>query len=149
LENNPTWLPVVAALIRDEGGRLLLQQALPHKPHAGQWEFPGGKVEGHENPRLALRREIAEELDLAVDMGAMVPAGFAEEPGAGQRPTVVLILYDCMCWNGEPRSLEGQAWGWFTAAEAAALALPAIDRTLLEGIANLGARPYVAPSKRP
>ena len=45
MARNPTWLLVVAALIRDEAGRILLQQALPGKPHAGQWEFPGGKVE--------------------------------------------------------------------------------------------------------
>lgn len=149
MENNPTWLPVVAALIRDGAGRALLQQALPNKPHAGSWEFPGGKVEGHENPRLALVREIAEELGLEVDSGAMKPAGFADEACTGQRPAVVLILYDCPRWTGNPQSREGQAWGWFTVEEAAALTLPAIDRALLEGIANFRTRPYVAPSKRP
>jgi 8-oxo-dGTP diphosphatase len=137
LENNPTWVPVVAALIRDEARRMLLQQALPHKPHAGSWEFPGGKVEGHEDPRLALRREVAEELGVAVEIASMTPAGFAEEPAGGARPTIVLFLYDCPCWSGEPRSLEAQAWGWFTCEQAAALALPAIDRALLEGIAKL------------
>jgi hypothetical protein len=38
---------------------------------------------------------------------------------------------------------------WFTPEEAAGLPLPEIDRALLEGIAKLGAPPYVAPSKRP
>ncbi len=57
LENKPTFVPVVAAALRDGAGRLLLQQALPHKRHAGQWEFPGGKVESGENPRIALCRE--------------------------------------------------------------------------------------------
>jgi 8-oxo-dGTP diphosphatase len=149
LAKNPTWLLVVAALIRDQAGLLLLQQALPDKPHAGQWEFPGGKVETDENPRFALRREIAEELGLTLTERRMMPVGFADEAGVGSRPAIVLFLYDCPGWQGEPEAREGQAWGWFTPDEAAALPLPAIDRSLLEGIAKLGAPPYVAPSKRP
>jgi 8-oxo-dGTP diphosphatase len=149
LEKIPTGLLVVAALLRDGDGRLLLQRALPDKPHAGQWEFPGGKVESRENPRFALRREIGEELGLTVDEQAMTPAGFAEEVANKGRPAIVLILYECRQWAGEPQSREGQAWGWFTPDEAAALPLPDIDRTLLEGIAKLGTPPYVAPSKRP
>src|SRR5688572_10711396 len=45
VENSPTLVLVVAAAIFDGEGRLLLQQALPGKRHAGEWEFPGGKVE--------------------------------------------------------------------------------------------------------
>ena len=148
MTNNPTWLLVVAALIRDRGGRVLLQQALPNKPHAGQWEFPGGKVETDENPRFALCREIAEELGLTLVEQMMVPAAFAEENDQRAQPAIVLILYDCPQWTGEPQSREGQAWGWFTMTEAAALPLAALDRTLLEGIAKPRTRPYVAPSKR-
>lgn len=134
MESNPTWLPVVAALIRDRAGRMLLQQALPGKPHAGQWEFPGGKVEPHENPRFALVREIAEELGLSLDEGVMKPAGFADEGASSDERAIVLILYDCPLWSGEPQSREGQAWGWFTREEAAALALPKLDRMLLEAL---------------
>lgn len=148
MEKNPTWLLVVSALVRDDAGRLLLQQALPNKPHAGQWEFPGGKVESGESPRFGLRREIAEELGLTLDEEAMVPVGFADETGCGGASAIVLILYDCPLWKGEPQSREGQRWGWFIPEEAAALPLAALDRALLEGIANPRTPPYVAPSKR-
>ena len=148
MANYPTWLLVVAALVRDRDGRLLLQQALPNKPHAGQWEFPGGKVENGEKPRFALRREIAEELGLTLAAETMIPAAFAEEGDRGPEPAIVLILYDCPEWTGEPQSLEGQAWDWFTPAEAAALPLATLDRALFEGIAKPRTRPYVAPSKR-
>ena len=124
MAEKPTWLAVVAAAIRDREGRLLLQQALPGKPHAGLWEFPGGKVESGENPRLALRREVAEELGLALDETLMTPAGFADDPGTDAGPALVLILYDCPVWQGRPQSLEGQAWGWFTPNEAASLPMP-------------------------
>ena len=146
--NNPTWLLVVAALVRDREGRLLLQQALPGKRHAGHWEFPGGKVENSEDPRSALCREVAEELGLTLDQSAMTPAGFVDERGEGRNGAIVLILYDCSRWQGEPQSREGQAWGWFSPEEAAAMPLGALDRALLEGIAKVSTRPYVAPSKR-
>ena len=136
MARNPTWLLVVAALIRDEAGRVLLQQALPGKPHAGQWEFPGGKVETEENPRFALRREVFEELALSLDERQMRPAGFADDAGHDGAPAIVLFLYECARWTGEPQSREGQAWGWFTPQEAADLPMPQIDRALLQGLAG-------------
>jgi 8-oxo-dGTP diphosphatase len=136
MAKNPTWLLVVAALIRDDAGRILLQQALPGKPHAGQWEFPGGKVETEENPRFALRREVSEELALTLDVTLMKPAGFADDAGHDEAPAIVLFLYECARWTGEPQSREGQAWAWFTPLEAADLPMPQIDRALLQGLAG-------------
>ena len=63
LERKPTFVPVVAAAIRDGAGRVLMQQCLPHKRHAGLWDFPGGKVENGETPRVAWCGEVAEELE--------------------------------------------------------------------------------------
>ena len=131
VENSPTFVLVVAAAIHDPAGRLLLQQCPAHKRHAGLWEFPGGKVESEEIPRLALCREISEELDLELDPGGLVPAGFAEEAPTDGRSALVLLLYTCRRWRGSPRALEGQNWGWFTLEEAAALDLPPMDRALL------------------
>ena len=136
MAKKPTWLAVVAALIRDDAGRLLLQQALPGKPHEDQWEFPGGKVETEENPRVALLREIEEELGLTLDEALMKPAGFADDTSDEEAPAIVLFLYECLEWKGEPQSREGQAWGWFTPAEAADLPMPPIDRALLQALAG-------------
>jgi 8-oxo-dGTP diphosphatase len=132
MEEKPTWLAVVAAAIRDAQGRLLLQQALPGKRHAMLWEFPGGKVESGENPRFALAREVREELGLRLDPGAMRPLGFADEAGSGGRPGIVLFLYDCPVWEGEPAAIEGQAFGWYAPGEAGQLPLAPMDCVLLE-----------------
>jgi len=132
MAEKPTWLAVVAAAIPDRRGRWLLQQALPGKRHAGQWEFPGGKVESEENPRLALAREVREELGLTLDPAAMRALGFADEAEPDRPPAIVLFLYDCPAWTGTPGALEGQAFGWFSLAEARALALAPMDRALLE-----------------
>lgn len=136
MAEKPTWLAVVAAAIRDAEGRLLLQQALPGKRHALLWEFPGGKVESEENPRLALVREVREELALTLDPAAMRPLGFADEDGIDGRPGIVLFLYDCPVWSGAAEALERQAFGWFTLSEAGSLALAPMDRTLLGSLAG-------------
>ncbi len=93
VENSPTFISVVAAAIRDAEGRLLLQQCPAHKRHAGLWEFPGGKVEIQEIPKLALCREILEELGLVLLSRALTPAGIAEEPPADGSPGIGLLLY--------------------------------------------------------
>lgn len=131
MEKKPTFVSVVAAAIRDDAGRLLLQQALPHKRHAGLWEFPGGKVETGETPRFALCREVSEELGIELVETALEPAGFAEEVGVDGRPPLVLFLYTSLHCRGEPQAREGQSWGWFTPEEAAGLPMPAMDRALL------------------
>jgi 8-oxo-dGTP diphosphatase len=136
MEKVPTFVPVVAAAIRDGAGRLLMQQCPAHKRHAGLWEFPGGKVEVEEIPRLALCREVLEELGLDLEFAALEPAGFADEPPAEGRPGLVLLLYTCPTWRGTPAAREGQNWGWFTLAEAAALDLPPMDRALLAGLSG-------------
>lgn len=134
MESNPTFLTVVAAAICDSAGRLLLQKSAPHKRHGGLWEFPGGKVETGEFPRVALVREISEELDLTLEEGTMTAVGFADDGGETGKPGLVLLLYSCPDWSGEPAALDGQEWGWFTPAEAAQLPLAPMDRVLLAGL---------------
>ena len=136
MEKKPTFILVVAAAIYDGEGRLLLQQALPGKSHAGQWEFPGGKVENGETPRFALCREIAEELGIELSEDALQPAGFAEEPAGHGHRAIVLLLYTSCKWQGEPHPNEGQRWGWFTPDEALELPLAAMDRALLERLSR-------------
>jgi len=136
LENYPTFIPVVAAAIVDAAGRLLLQQALANKRHAGLWEFPGGKVEIGETPRFALCREVMEELAIELDEDALVPAGFAEEAACDGRPAIVLFLYSSLRWRGAPEAREGQAWGWFTREEAGRLPMAAMDHALLQGLGS-------------
>ena len=125
---------VVALAAQDGEGRLLMQQRPEGKHHAGLWEFPGGKVEDVENPRKALVREIREELAIELDPYDLKPSGFAEGTASDGETPIVLLLYMTRYFEGEIAAQEGQAWGWFTSAEAARLPLAPMDARLLAGL---------------
>ena len=123
---------MVAVVLIDPRGRVLLQRRPAGKRHAGLWEFPGGKVETLETRESALIREIAEELAIAL---APADLSFAME-SRDERDPHVLFLYTCRRWRGEPCCLEGGEVAWFTPEEARRLPVPPLD---VEPIARLEA----------
>ena len=61
---------VVAAVIRD--GDRIFATARGYGEYKGWWEFPGGKIEAGETSEEALVREIREELDTEIRVGALI-----------------------------------------------------------------------------
>nr|MDQ4088400.1 (deoxy)nucleoside triphosphate pyrophosphohydrolase [Pseudomonadota bacterium] len=108
-------MTVVAAALIDSAGRVLLQQRAPGRHMAGLWEFPGGKVESGETPEAALARELAEELGVETSVADLVPACFASAPLAEKH--MILLLYICRRWAGEPQPLDASALMWARPAE--------------------------------
>jgi 8-oxo-dGTP diphosphatase len=80
----------VGGLIQDDHGRLLLVLR-GNDPGRGQWSVPGGRVEPGEADEAAVRREIAEETELSVTVGAL--CGVVERPA----PTGVYVIHDYFC----------------------------------------------------
>src|SRR5206468_11634339 len=58
---------VAGVLVRD--GKALVCKRSPVRPHAGKWEFPGGKAEPGETLAETLRRELREELGIVAEIG--------------------------------------------------------------------------------
>ena len=121
---------VVAAALTDGAGRILLQRRRKGAEHGGLWEFPGGKLESGEHPQSALVREIAEELAVVVNESGLVPLGFATTASGATRP-IVLLLYRCHDWSGEPRCLDAEAIAWVAPQDIASLPMPPLDVDLL------------------
>ncbi|WP_026918341.1 (deoxy)nucleoside triphosphate pyrophosphohydrolase [Gordonia shandongensis] len=106
---------VVAGAVLD-GGRVLLAQRTAPPELAGLWELPGGKVEAAENPRDALRRELCEELDVWVSVGA--PLADVVRPRSG----LTLIAMRARVVRGTPRALEHRELRWVGAEELITMA---------------------------
>ncbi len=124
----PLLLAVAAALI-DADGRVLVATRPPGKAHAGQWEFPGGKVDAGEIPEGALVRELAEELGVDTSASCLAPAGFASHDTGSVH--LVLLLFVCRRWRGTPTPREGQALDWRRVPELFGLDLLPADRALV------------------
>ena len=131
----PTTLLVVAAAFVDENGRILLQKRPEGRSMAGLWEFPGGKLEEDETPEAALVRELWEELAIEIDPANLSPACFASA-SVGDRP-LLLMLYICTAWEGEPVAVESPELGWFSISEMAGLDMPPADIPLIELLKKL------------
>lgn len=134
---------VAAALVDDLDRPSRLLAARRRKPQrlSGRWEFPGGKVDDGEAPEAALRRELAEELGVAVVLGREVvgPDDGAWRLSAqyvmrlwlatldGDAPPAPLVEHDELRWLGPGEWLSVP---WLDA-----------DVRIVEALADLAAPP--------
>lgn len=121
-----TSIDVVGAVITS-GGVVFCAKRGPGRL-VGKWEFPGGKVELGENPRQALEREIAEELDCGITVGKEVTTTRHEYEFA----SITLTTFWCTLDRGTPLLREHAEVAWLTADELgsrdwAPADLPAVD----------------------
>lgn len=101
-------IDVAVGILIEPNGNVLLAQRPEGKPYAGYWEFPGGKVEPGEPIVDALKREFVEELGVKIVSAAPWCCVEYVYPHAHVR----LHFYLCRHWEGQPQSLEGQAFAW-------------------------------------
>lgn len=115
-------------------------------PYAGTWDLPGGFVERGETPERALRREIREELGVAV-RGVRFLGFFTETYGRGGFPILVIVYRVRL--TREPRAGSDVAEvRWFPVRRPPLreIAFPSVRRALAR-CAREGPRPP-APGRR-
>lgn len=116
-------IEVVAGVIRDRRGRILLARRTEGRDLAGLWEFPGGKHEADETAEAALRRELREELGIEIEPGAPL----IRVPQAYPHKRLCLDVHEVRAWRGTLRGLEGQALAWVPPHKLADYAMPPAD----------------------
>ena len=124
----------VAAGIIWQAGRFLAAQRPPDKPHAGFWEFPGGKLEPGEDAAQALARELAEELDIRVRTAAFWRCAEHDYPERGLH--VRLHFFHVTAFDGQPSSREGQTLRWILPEEASTLPFLPADAAIVAALKN-------------
>lgn len=121
---------VVAALCRDESGRILLTQRRADQPMGLLWEFPGGKVEPGEAPVAALEREIQEELGCDVRVGRIDDVVFH----AYAEFDLYMLVYACTL-AGAPRAVEVADVRWVPPPELGGYEVLPADVALVRRLA--------------
>lgn len=126
-------IEVVGAAIIDEDGRILSARRGPDMKLAGQWEFPGGKIEEGESARACLSREIREELGIEVEVGEAVATGYA---AAGPGRTVRLEVYRCRWVRGKIELVEHDQIVWLEPSQLDSLEWAEADLPAVEVLSN-------------
>jgi 8-oxo-dGTP diphosphatase len=119
-------LVVVGAALYDEAGRVLAAQRSRPPALAGQWEFPGGKVEPGERETQALIRECREELGVEIELAARVGDDLPVQGGGG-----VLRVWHGRITAGLPEPREHQALRWLAPDELDEVPWLPADRPLI------------------
>lgn len=128
--SNGASVHVVAGVISDARGRILLARRTEGRDLAGLWEFPGGKVDPGETPEQALVRELREELGIEARVGEAVIVVPQQYPHKRLRLDVRRIA----AWSGLVKGLDGQALAWVPEHKLASYQMPDADRPVVAAL---------------
>ena len=130
----PIVLVAAGALI-NANGEVLLAQRPEDKSMGGLWEFPGGKVDDGETPEFALMRELEEELGIETRPGCYHPIAFASHTYDDFH--LLMPLFACRKWLGEPKLIEHQAFAWVKPVDMLDYPMPEADLPLVTTLRDL------------
>lgn len=103
-------IDVVAAIIKNKDGKILIAQRNLKKAQGGLWEFPGGKIEKGETKEEAIIREIKEELDMDIKVDSYFTSKQYKYPDK----TINLIGLYCTMIGDNYKVLEHEKVEWIT-----------------------------------
>ena len=127
-DDRPIVLVAAIALV-DIDNRVLIARRPAGREMAGLWEFPGGKVEQGETPEAALIRELREELGIDTSASCLAPFSFASH--AYTEFHLLMPLFVCRKWLGQPAPREHEAIKWVRPVRLGDYPMPPADAPLV------------------
>lgn len=121
-------------IITDQKGRLLIALRPDDVMLGGLWEFPGGKQKTGETIIETVSRELAEELDVEVN----VDKKFMEVKHAYSHFKITLHAYCCTIEFGTPKPKSSNALQWVTLEEINEFPFPKANKLLIEKLRKTG-----------
>ncbi len=126
-DHQKTPIEVCAAVIQHQN-KILITLRPEDKRLGGYWEFPGGKIETGESPQTALIRELREELDIKIEVGALIETvHHCYEWGK-----VVILAYACTWKSGAIKHLEVSDHRWVAAKNLLDYDILAADQPIIK-----------------
>ena len=123
-------IEVVAALIENSEGKLLICRRPEGKTRAHLWEFVGGKVESGESGRDALIRECREELGIGIETGEEAADIRYDYPDV----SIHLVLIRARISEGKPVLREHEDMKWIGPGEESDYSFCPADAEILRKI---------------
>ncbi len=120
-------LQVAVGVVRNADGHILLTQRAKQAHQGGLWEFPGGKLEPGETVVEALRRELREEVGIAIEEATPLIKIHHHYPDL----EVLLDVWRVDGFSGEACACEGQAMLWVAPADLNRYDFPAANRPII------------------
>jgi A/G-specific adenine glycosylase len=121
---------VAAGVVWDGDARFLIAQRLAEGLLGGLWEFPGGKRESEETLEDCLKRELQEELAIAVAVGA--PLTVVQHAYTHFR--ITLHAFHCRLVGGRPRAVSCADWAWIKLEDVDCYAFSAADHKIIDAL---------------
>ena len=121
-------LRVVAAVIHNPQGEILIARRPLHKHQGGLWEFPGGKIEDGEEAADALIRELQEELGITPTSFRPLLTVEHHYPDKSVR----LEVWRVTVFDGQAHGAEGQPVAWVPPVRLAEYEFPAANTPILK-----------------
>jgi len=121
---------VMAGVLSDATGRVLVAKRPAGKHLAGRWEFPGGKLDGGEAPLAGLRRELEEELGVALESAE--PLIRLRHDYHDRR--VLLDVWRVTRYSGTPHGRDAQALDWVMPDDLPGIDLLEADRPVITAL---------------
>lgn len=122
------FIRVVAALIENERGQILITQRRPQSFMPLRWEFPGGKVEASEIDQTALARELREELGIEVQVMDEFMGLVHQYPSFD----IDFHVYRCEITGGKLQSIAVNDFRWVELRELEGFEFPPADQPTVE-----------------
>ncbi len=123
----------VTCAIIEKSGKVLSTQRSETMSLPLKWEFPGGKIKDGEHPEECLKRELHEELSIAVAISRSL------DPITHQYPNFIITLYPFVCriTAGEIKLHEHKALTWLLPEKLHELDWAEADIPLIENYRRL------------
>lgn len=116
------------AVILNNQNEILIDRRPVNGLLGGLWEFPGGKVEENETIQECIKREIAEEIDIEIE----VREHLITLDHAYTHFKVTLNVYVCRYLSGEPKPVECEEIRWVKLEELEQYPFPKANSKIIE-----------------
>ena len=118
----------VTAAILEKDGRIIIAQRMSTDHLASKWEFPGGKIEPGETPEECLARELKEEFNIGVSVGAYLGSSIYHY----DHLSIELMAYRAFWIEGSINSVDHKDYKWVTIEQLPEYEFAPADKPFVE-----------------